>query len=659
MTASENPSHPAAAPTVAVTPPDGMLHAATPQTVDIEQTRNVTELLMQRVRTAPAHIAFETRPAGQPLTAPWEQISTESFARQVSEIAKGLIASGVRAGDTIMIMAQTQYLWAVVDHAALFAGAVVVPVYDTASAAQLRSIISDSRPVHAFVGTVTGGERLLEAAAAASNGSAPHTLQVSVLSTDSPQPQPPSQRATTGAADSAGIGSLATLIAGGVHVTDAELEARRLGASLDDVATIVYTSGTTGDPKGAQITHRNLVGQVLNTAAAYSEVVRESGNTVLFLPLTHVLGRALQLICIANGMRVAHLSDPKEVVQSLAILRPTFLVVVPRVLEKIEGAAAASAAEKRVLPLWRAAHRTALAWGEFLETSDRDPSVHAPTGLRLRRALFDRVFYRRLRSVMGGRLDYLLSGAATLRPSLATFFRGIGVPVIEGYGLTETTAPLTGGRPGSLRAGSVGTPLPGNAVRIADSGEVLAKGVGVFAGYRSEAHNADAFVDGYFRTGDLGSLAPDGSLTLSGRLKHVIVTSTGRTVSPEQWEQTVEQHPLVAHAALVGTDRPYLTALVVIDTEAAAAWFTDRGDAPASALSASGLVVCSDGRLLEEITAAIDRANAAVSPAERVQSWRGLVIGGDRLDEFVTPTMKLKRQALLTESEPIISELYR
>lgn len=596
---------------------------------------------MARYRVAPEHIAFEIRPAGKPLDADWTQVTTRAFTEQVCELAKGLIASGVRAGDTVMIMAPTQYLWAVVDHAALFAGAVVVPVYDTASSGQLRAIIADARPALAFVGTEAHGERLEQAANAAHVEIAP---QIRLMTTDAAAP-----------ADR----SLHGLVELGASVTDEQLEERRLSAHLDDVATIVYTSGTTGDPKGALITHRNLVGQVLNTAAAYSEVVQESGNTVLFLPLTHVLGRALQLICIANGMRVAHLSDPKEVVQSLAILQPTFLVVVPRVLEKIEAAATNSAREKKVLPLWRAAHRAAIAWGTHLESLDRDPTHRLPLGLRLRHAIFDRVFYRRLRAVMGNRIEYLLSGAATLRPELAQFFRGIGVPVIEGYGLTETTAPLTGGRPGSLVAGTVGPPLPGNTVRISEKGEVLAKGVGVFAGYRNEAHNDGAFVDGYFRTGDLGSLSPDGSLTLSGRLKHVIVTSTGRTVSPESWEQTVEMHPLVAHAALVGTDRPYLTALVVIDTEAATEWFRDRGDSAARALSEPGVTVCADGRLTEEISGAIDRANAAVSPSERVQAWTALVIGEDRASAFITPTMKLKRQALLSEAESIINELYR
>ncbi|QIM15724.1 AMP-binding protein [Leucobacter insecticola] len=609
---------------------------STPQSVDIEQVQNVTELLMRRLRDAPEHIAFELRSPGSPLDAPWTGISTREFAEQVSNLAKGLIASGVQAGDTVIIMAPTQYLWAVVDHAALFAGAVVVPVYDTASDAQLGAIIADAEPSVAFTGTAELRDRIVEAA---EGYGAPLTTEaVWILD--------PETR------------SLDALTELGAGVTDAELESRRLAAELGDVATIVYTSGTTGDPKGALITHRNLVGQVLNTAAAYSEVVQESGNTVLFLPLTHVLGRALQLICIANGMRVAHLSDPKEVVQALAILKPTFLVVVPRVLEKIEAAAEASAREKHVLPLWRAAHRTAVAWGQYLEDRDQDPSLTAPLGLRMKHALFERVFFGRLRSVMGSRINYLLSGAATLRPELPRFFRGIGVPVIEGYGLTETTAPLTGGRPGQLVAGSVGTPIPGNAVRIAENGEVLAHGVGVFAGYRNSAHDADAFVDGYFRTGDLGYLNSAGALTLTGRLKHVIVTSTGRTISPERWESAVEIHPLVAHAALVGTDRPYLTALVVVDVEATREWFRERGDALPHALDTKGVRPCVDGRLTSEISGAIETANAAASPSERVQAWRAVVIGEDRAPEFITPTMKLKRQALLQEAAPIISELY-
>lgn len=608
-------------------------HAVTPPAVEIDQYRNVTDLLMGRFRSAPEHIAFETRASGAPLEHPWTKISTRSFGEHVFRLAKGLIASGVQVGDTVMIMAPTQYLWAVIDQAALFAGAIVVPVYDTAPVVQLAAILADAHPKVVFTATQPMADKLATAAAHAGHAVPPVWLME--------------------AAAEVPTNALNALEARGFAVSDAELEARRVEAGLDDVATIVYTSGTTGTPKGVLITHRNLVGQVLNTAAAYAEVVHERGNTVLFLPLTHVLGRALQLICIANGMRVAHLSEPKEAVQALAVLKPTFLVVVPRVLEKIDSTAAASAKRKRLLPLWHSAQRTAISWARHLEDGAR-----APLGLRVRRAIFDRLFYSRLREVMGGRMEYLLSGAAVLRPDLALLFGGMGVPVIEGYGLTETTAPLTGGRPGSLIAGTVGTPLPGNEVRIAPNGEVLARGVGVFAGYRNSEHNEGAFVEGFFRTGDLGRLDESGVLTLTGRLKHVIVTSTGRTISPENWEQSVEQHPLVAHAALVGNDRPYLTALVVIDAEAAVAWFGTRGDSAPAAMNATRFTGCDDGRLTEEISSAIAQANAAVSPSERAQAWTAVVLGSEQIDDFVTPTMKLKRQALLEAGAPLIDALY-
>lgn len=631
---------PAQAPTG---PHDASKNSSTPQLVDISGVQNVTDLLVNRFKQAPQHIAFEARSHGASLSAPWRQISTSEFMDEVAAAARGLIASGVQAGDRVLIMAQTQYLWAVADHAALFTGAVVVPVYDTASDEQLRAIIIDAQPAAAFAGDDVIARRLA-AAATYANGSTVATWVFDYA--------PHSAR--TG-----DVGSMTELAALGTLVTPDELETRRVTAALDDIATIVYTSGTTGTPKGALITHRNLVGQVLNTADAYREVVKESGNTILFLPLTHVLGRALQLICVANGMRVAHLSNPKDVVQALAILQPTFLVVVPRVLEKIQAAAAASARQKKVEPLWSAAVTVAQSWGVHLENLDQHQATRAPIWLRVQRAVFDRLFYKRLRAVMGNRIEYLLSGAATLQPELARFFRGIGVPVIEGYGLTETTAPLTGGRPGSLVAGNVGRPLPGNSVRISENGEVLAQGVGVFAGYRDQAQNAAAFVDGYFRTGDLGKLHADGSLSLHGRLKHVIVTSTGYTVSPEAWEQAVEAHPLVAHATLVGTDRPYLTALLVLDQEATAAWFKSLDMPVPSAVTTADVAVCNDVQLTAELAHAVEAANASVSPSQRVQYWRNISIGEDATDRFVTPTMKLKRQALVAELTPVVDELYR
>lgn len=610
--------------------------------VDLSTIRNTTDLLLDRLRAAPDHIAFEVRPENGMLAGAWEQVSTSDFMSEVREVARGLIANGIRAGDHVLIMAPTQYLWAVADFASMFAGAIVVPAYHTATEAQLDAILRDVSPVAAFTGDDATRQRLMAAAERTGQDLRAWVFGATPLSTQE-HALPPSMD---------DLKSLAP------HVSEQTLEDRRRSASLDDVATIVYTSGTTGIPKGAQITHRNLVGQVLNTAAAYGEVVKDTGNTVLFLPLTHVLGRALQLICVAKGMRIAHLSEPKEVVQALAILRPTFLVVVPRVLEKIQAAAAAAAREKRIEPLWRLAVSTAERWGAHHERADAGVEQRAPLSLRITHAVFDRVFYRRLRAVMGNRIEYLLSGAATLQPSLARFFRGLGVPVIEGYGLTETTAPLAGGRPGSLRSGTVGTPLPGNIVAISSEGEVLARGVGIFAGYRRPEHNEGAFLDGYFRTGDLGSLDEDGTLTLMGRAKNVIVTSTGRTISPEAWEQTAETHPLVAHAVLAGTDRPYLVGVLVLDAEALLARGHTHEPDTQNPLAASGVQLCHDESILKEVSAAVQQANEQVIQMERVQRWKAVLISPTAEASFITPTMKLKRAPLLDALAPVLTELY-
>lgn len=461
--------------------------------------------------------------------------------------------------------------------------------------------------------------------------------------------------------DPAPEGDLADLVARGAGVPSAVVEERRLLADLDAVATIVYTSGATAAPKGALITHGNLVGKVLSVAAAYTEVVREDGNTIIFLPLAHVLARGLQLICLANGMRIAHLADPREVVPALGALRPTFLVVVPRVLQKIQAAAAAAAANKHLGGVWAAAQRTAVAWGRHCEAVDADPATPTPLWLGLRRALFDRLFYARLRTLLGGRIDYLLSGAAALDEELSLFFRGLGVPVIEGYGLTETTAPLTGNLPGAIRSGTVGVPLPGAAVRISDQGEVLARGVGVFVGYHNPAEDTEAFSDGWFRTGDLGSLDDQGRLTLRGRLKDVIVTSGGKTVSPALWERHVEADPLVAHAVMIGEGKPYLGGLVLLDPESVQDWAAREGVTSLARLhlpTGGGITRIDDSRLVAAVGKAIGAANAQLARSEQVRRFALLLADLSESGGIVTPTMKLKRTALADRVRGIVDSLY-
>ncbi|WP_194762329.1 AMP-dependent synthetase/ligase [Microbacterium sp. UFMG61] len=608
-----------------------MIESSTPPLASLDGYRNITDLLVARASAAPDHVAFEV--SGADATAAWRPITTREFSDQVRALAKGFIAQGIRAGDPIAIMAPTRYEWAVADLAAWFAGAVVVPIYETSSPSQVNAIIADA------------GVRL------AVGGTADHValLDAALAQTDDE---------TFGAwtMDAAASGTLPDLVSQGVDVTDEELEDRRALATQDDPATIVYTSGTTGEPKGVVLTHRNFLGQVLNIAAAYREIVNENGNTVIFLPLAHVLARGLQLICLASGMRIAHLSDPSTVVATLDTLRPTFLVVVPRVLQKIQAAAADKAAAKGLSGVWAKAVSTALAWGRREERIDAGRRISEDLGLTVRHRFFDALFYKRLRTVMGGRVGYILSGGAALDADLSLFFRGIGVPVIEGYGLTETTAPLTGNLPGRIASGTVGPPLPGLTVRISDEGEVLARGVGVFDGYRNPAHDEGAFIDGFFRTGDLGRLDERGRLVLEGRLKDVIVTSNGKTIVPTRWESAVEADPLVSHAVMVGEGKPYLSALLVLDPEQALAW-ADAEGVSIPLIVETDIRAVTDPTLHAHLQRAVDAANALVARSEQVRRFS--VVFADLEDRgLVTPTMKLKRSVVLDRAAVTVEDLY-
>ena len=614
-----------------------MREISTPPLADLAGVRNTTDLLARRVATHPDLVAFDVRDAGVPVTGPWRPVTAAEFESQVRDLAKGLVAAGLTAGDTVAVMAPTRYEWALVDLAVWYAGGVVVPVYETSAQVQVTAVVQDA-DVRMAVGADERHVALLATGLADLGRSGP------VWSMD----RSPGR-------------DLAELVALGADVPDAVVDERRTHADLDDVATIVYTSGTTSAPRGALITHRNLVGQVLSVAAAYTEVVREGGSTVIFLPLAHVLARGLQLVCLASGMRIAHLGDPRDVVPALAVLKPTFLVVVPRVLQKVHAAAGAAAADKHLARVWASAQRTAVAWGRRAEAVDAGEAGPPPLGLRLRHALYERLFYGRLRGRLGGRVDYLLSGAAALDAELSLFFRGIGVPVIEGYGLTETTAPLTGHLPGAIRSGSVGVPMPGTTVRIADDGEVLARGVGVFRGYRNPEADADAFVDGFFRTGDLGSLDEEGHLTLHGRVKDVIVTSAGKTVSPADWERYVEREPMVAHAMVVGEGKPYLGGVVLLDPESVAAWAQRHGVADLAHLqlpSGVGAMEVHDSRLVAAIGAVVAAANARLSAPEQVRRFALVLADLSEASGAVTPTLKLKRAAIAERVRDIVDRLY-
>lgn len=594
-----------------------MQEASSPLLVDpATDYRNLTDILRRRVHHAPQHTAFRVpEPDSSGQIASWRDVSTEQAEDEVISLAKGLLSAGLEPGGRVAIMAASSYSWALADLAILYAGGVVVPVYETSSQVQVEQIVEDAGVQFAFAGTAARAETL-EAALSKAQGQ---------------------EKAGIWCFNGEGR-QLADLKKLGQSVTGPQLEAARTQATLDDVATLVYTSGTTSAPKGVIITHRNLLGQVLNVGASYHEVVHERGSTVIFLPLAHVLARGLQFVCLNSGMSVAHLSHPTQVIEQLVTLRPTFLVVVPRVLEKIQQKVAAQAHAKKLGALWTRAETTALAVGLHRERLDLGQESRLAPSVRLQHHLFDVLFYRRIRALLGNRIEWLLSGGAPLAAELSLLFRGLGVPTIEGYGLTETTAPVAGNLPGRIQSGTVGQPIAGATIRVNDAGEVSVRGIGVFTGYTDpELTRASFDADGFFATGDLGELR--GSyLVLKGRVKDVIVTSSGKTVYPFTWENSLEHSPLIAHAVMMGEGRNYLTALIVPDPE-----YT---------------VGLTDQQLRDEVSALVAQANSLVSTAEQVKKFE--LVEVDAADpSLMTPTQKLKRALFAQRWSSAVERMYR
>lgn len=597
------------------------------------------DVARERRAHAPEHVAFALRTRDG-----LAERTLGDFLGAVDAVAAGLVRRGMRRGDRAAVLGATSYAWALAEWSIWRAGGVVVPIYETSAPSAITTLLArvDARFV---IADAAGAARMRDADAS-----------VPVLE----------------------MGEDEEIIARiGVRPAPEELEeldARAPGR--EDDATIVFTSGTGGEPHGVVIAHGSLVDLALNVQAAWSEVLDEHGRTVIFLPLAHILARGLQIVCLWAGMRITYLSDPGELVASLPELRPTFLVVVPRVLEKIVEAAGRTAREARIGPLWRDAENVAVAWGRALEEADRRSACRARSGsaarrahtgsasrpaaaevprrVRARRAVYERLFYRRIRAQLGGSMEILLSGAAPLDPRLSWLFRGMGLPVMEGYGLTETTAPLAGNRPHRIRSGTVGEIVPGTAVRIDDDGLIWVRGVGVASRFLDPEQTAAAFRDGWLCTGDLGSLDADGFLTVTGRQKDVIVTAGGKNVSPAPWEAEAARDPIVAEAVVVGDARPYLVALLLLDREALARELGIRVD-PAADGSA---VEVTDPAVLERLSATVESANAAVSRAESVKRFRALVVDLSESSGLTTPTLKLRREATVERLADVVDALY-
>lgn len=553
----------------------------------------------------------------------WRDLTYREFTHEVRALAKGIVASGVRSGDRVGIMSRTRYEWTLADYALWFAGAVPVPLYETSSAEQVRWILGDSGAVGIFL------------------ESDRHKAVFDEVAADLPDVT------RTWIFDD---GVVAELVAVGAEVSDSELEDRRTSLTPDSVATIIYTSGTTGMPKGCTLTHGNFMFMVDSVIALAPEVFAPDNSTLLFLPLAHMFGRIIELACIRGRIRLAHTADLRDLLPNLASFRPTFLLAVPRVFEKVYNGAQQKALAAGKGNIFDAAAKTAIDYSRALD--EGGPGVF----LRLKHALFDLLVYAKLRQAMGGRVTHSVSAGAALGERLGHFFRGIGVTILEGYGLTETSSASTLNRPGALRIGTVGRPVPGTSVRIADDGEVMLAGPHIFVGYwNNDTATKEAIEpDGWFHSGDIGSLDDDGYLRITGRKKDLLVTSGGKNVAPAVLEDRLRSHNLISQCMVVGDGKPFIAALVTLDSESVPGWL-ERHGRPAETTIAN-LVV--DPEILAEVQGAVDLANKAVSHAEAIKKFIILPADWTEEDGKLTPSLKVKRFIVMAELSDQVEALY-
>lgn len=576
---------------------------------------NATDDIFERAARDPDHRAF-----GRKVGGVWQSLSSKEFAEQVTALAAGLIAVGIRPGDRVALLSATRFEWMLTDFAIWTAGAVTVPIYETSSLEQVRWILSDSGAVAVFV----ADEHLAAVVDAAGVASVRWVWQFG--------------------------SALDELVFGGRHIAADEVAQRRRGVTAASLATIVYTSGTTGRPKGCMISHGSLVAAVRNAARAEGipDILNEDTSILLFLPLAHIFARVIQLSGVHAGAYLGHTGDISALPAELAAFRPTLVLSVPRVFEKFAAAALQKAADEGHERVFRAAEAAAVAYSQAADGPG--PGV----ALRIKHRVFDRLVYAKVRAAMGGRVSWAVSGGAPLSAELGHFFRGAGINILEGWGLTETTAGVTLNRPAAQRIGSAGPPLPGCSVRIAADGEVLVRGANIFSGYwRNERATGEIFEDGWLRTGDLGRLDDAGFLFITGRKKDLIVTASGKNVAPAVLEERLREHGLIEECVVVGDARPYVGVLVTLDMGIFAHWKREhRKPAEASVRD-----MRDDPDLRSTIQEGVDRANEAVSRAEAIKRFR-ILAGQFAVGVELTPTQKVRRNYVLSNFAEEVEALY-
>lgn len=591
-----------------------------PAPFTVDEHDNIVSSVYAHERDDPGHVIFQRLVDGS-----WIDVTSRQAADQIRSAARGLIAQGIQPGDRVALLSATRYEWPILDFAILSVGAVTVPIYETSSAEQVQFVLQDSGAVAAIAETEAHAERI-----EAQRDSLPQLRKVYVI-------------------DGSGAPALDELAEAGRDVEAAAVDERVSGIKSADAATLIYTSGTTGRPKGCQLTHSNLLYEIRGAKSCFPDHLAKGEKLLVFLPLAHVLARALTIGAFANGVTLGFTSDIKNLVPMLSVFQPTLVVSVPRVFEKVYNTAEQNAENGGKGKIFAAAADTAIAW------SKAQDSGGAGLVLRLKHALFDRLVYGKLRAALGGRCHAAISGGAPLGARLGHFYRGVGLSIYEGYGLTETSAAITVNRVGDLRVGSVGKLLPGNSMKLGEDGELLVKGGVVFSGYwGNEEETKAVFTDGWFHTGDLGAIDEAGFLSIVGRKKEIIVTAGGKNVAPALLEDRLRAHPLISQAMAVGDQQPFIAALITIDPEAFPGW-KERNSKDSGASVAD---LSDDPDLRAEVELAVKDANQAVSKAEQIRKFRILHVDFTEDTGELTPTLKVKRKVVAEKFAADIDALY-
>ncbi|NNH69772.1 long-chain fatty acid--CoA ligase [Nocardia uniformis] len=589
-----------------------------PATYTIPENANMADGAFRHAEETPDLVVFNT-PDGK---GGWNDITAAEFAKTVTDVAKGLVAAGIEPGDRVAIMAATSYEWVVLDFAIWASGGCTVAIFDSSAAEQCRWILSDS----ATKLTIVDNDQL-RATIAEVEGELGDLREVLQLDK----------------------GAIADLIARGADLDDSVVHERRAQVQAASPATLIYTSGTTGRPKGVMLSHANLYAESAADRAAMSEFLQPGRKSLLFLPLAHVFARAVALAAFDAGVTVAHTSDWSTLVEQFGQYKPDFILSVPRVFEKVFNGAKQKAHDGGKGKIFDAAAEVAVQYSEAQQNGG------AGFVLKLKHTVFDKLVYGKLRDAMGGRCQSAVSGGGPLGARLGHFFRGAGVTIYEGYGLTESTAAVSVNTPKYIKVGSVGRPLPGHGAKVADDGELLIKGPVVFAGYWNNPEaTADAFTDGWFKTGDLGAIDEQGFISITGRKKEIIVTAGGKNVSPAMLEDSLRQHPLISQVMVVGDGQPFIGALVTLDPEALPGWKTRNGIAAETPIEE----LIANETLVADINSAVAATNNLVSHAEAIKKIRILPVDWTQEGGELTPKMSLKRNVVMKEYAADVDAIY-